>query len=269
MAITVRHNGFASTGPTLLTGDPYVSSDSVIWVDSVTGSDSNAGTEQRYPKATVFGASGAISVCTSSNSNMVLCLKTHRETVSAYTWSTNGVTLISLGSGSDRAQFTCSGIIQVTATEARVENCYFPVNSSSIARKFSVDAAGFEMRDCYLLSGANDATAIVRVNAAAHATFRGCSFVVSAEASGTTRVGLLATGASTNLLVEDCTFDGGSFGWSSGYALNIDTATADRFRLRNLTLSNYSFAGASISGVKGYIGGDHVIDSTSGWRWAE
>src|SRR5688572_3960686 len=126
MALTVRSTGFASTGPDLLTGEPWVSSEVPIWVDSVTGSDSNAGTEQQYPKATVFGASGAISVATSNSSNLIICYATHREAVSAYTWSTAGVTLISLGSGTARAQFTCSGIITVSGAEVRIENCYFP-----------------------------------------------------------------------------------------------------------------------------------------------
>lgn len=269
MALLVRNSGFASTGPDLLVGYPYISSDSVIFVDSVTGSDSNAGTEEKTPKATVFGASGAISVCTSNNSNLIVCLATHRETVAAYTWSTAGVTLISLGSGTSRAQFTNSGIITVSGTEVRIENCYFPAASASITRKLAITGSGFEMRDCLLEGGANEATDLVLVNGVANATFRGSTFKVTASVSGTSRTGVRATGASTNLLVESCTFDGGSYGWTSGYALQVDTATADRFRFRDLTLQNYSFAGASISGIKGYIGGSHTIDATSGWKWTE
>ncbi len=269
MAILVRNSGFSSTGPDLLIGYPYLSSDTVIFVDSVTGSDSNAGTEEKAPKATVFGASGAISVCTTGQSNMIVCFATHREAVAAYTWSTAGVTLISRGSGSARAQFTNSDIITVTGTEVRIENCYFPAASAAINRKFSIGASGFEMRDCKLDGGANEATDLVLVNAVANATFRGCTFSVTASVTGTTRTGLRITGASTNALVESCTFDGGSYGWTSGYACKVESATTDRFRLRDLTLSNYSFAGASTTGAKGMIGGSHSVDATSGFTWAE
>jgi len=267
MAILIRHSGFASSGPTLLT-EEYGSTDTVIFVDSVTGSDSNGGTEEKAPKASVFGASGAISVCTSGQSNLIVCFATHRESVAAYTWSTGGVTLVSLGSGTARAQFTNSGIITVSGTDVRIENCYFPAASASIARKFSIGGTGFEMRDCQLDAGANEATDLVLVNAVADAVFRGTTFKATASVTGTSRTGLRLTGAATNCLVEDCTFDGGAYGWTSGYALHIDNANADRFRFRQLTLQNYSFAGASVSGVKGYFTGK-TIDATSGWKWAE
>jgi hypothetical protein len=270
VAITVRSTGFAATGPTLLTGEPYVCSDSTIWVDSITGSDSNAGTEETAPKATVFGASGAISVLTGSLSELVVCKETHRETISgAYTWSKGGITLISRGSGTARAQFTNADIITVSGAAVRIENCYFPPASAAINRKFNVTGAGFEMRDCQLDGGANEATDLMLINAVAHATIRGTTFKVTASVTGTTRTGLRVTGAATNCLVEACTFNGGSYGWTSGYALQIESATTDQFRVRDLTLLNYSFAGASTSGAKGYFGGAHSIDPTSGIRWTE
>lgn len=271
MAILSKTSGISTTGPTLLTGAPYVASSAIYYVNSVTGSDTNAGTRREKPKATVFGAAGAISVCTTGESNLIFCEKVHRETVSsAYTWAKTGITLISDGSGSDAATFTSSVVgvmVNVTATDVRIENCYFAASTAATTSRITIAAAGVELRTCYFESGSNDAADTVLVNAVADATVKGCTFKVTSAPTGTAQIGLRVTGASTNFLMESCTFDGQSFGWTDS-ACKIDTATADRFRLRENTVQNYSFINVSISGVKGYLG-DLTSDSTSGWSWTE
>jgi hypothetical protein len=279
VAILSKFGGIASSGPTLLTDDPFVCSDNVIYVDSVTGSDTNAGTRREKPKATVFGSSGAFTVCTDGGSNVVVCLETHRETISSSYPSgggltfPGGVTLISLGSGSARAQFTSSvaGVaIDVTKTHVRFENLYFAASTAATTARIraSATSTGLEVRDCYFEIGASDYTDTILVNAQSGVRITGCTFKVTAAASsGSTQCGVRGTGAATDLLVEDCTFDGQSYGWTDN-ALDIDTGTADKFRIRSCTLQGYSYVAITATGTEGYIGG-LTCDTTSGWSWVE
>lgn len=275
MAIISRFAGFSSSGPTLLTNDPFVASDSIIYVDSVTGDDTNGGTRREKPKATVFGASGAISVASSGQPHLIVCYATHRETIStAYTWAKAALTLISLGSGSSRAQFTSSvatGVaIDVTALYARIENCYFAASSDVCTARIraSATSTGLEVRDCYFEMGASDYTDGILVNGQTNVTVRGCTFTVTAAAaSGSSQCGVRATSTAANLLVEDCTFAGQSYGWTDS-ALKVDNGSADHFRIRNTTLSGYSLINISATTTDGYIGGI-TADTTSGWQWVE
>jgi hypothetical protein len=267
MAIVSKQSGISTaTGPTWL-GESLVTSDTIFWVDSVTGADVNAG-EEWLPKATLFGASGAIAACTTSNSNIIVCKKTHRETLTgAYTFSFNGVTVVSLGSGTDRAQIQSAGFtISVSGTEVRMHNLYFPASSGTCTSRITVTGAGFEFYEGQIDSGSNDTTDGLLISAVAHATVRGSTFKATGRPSGTTQRGLRNTGASTNMLVEDCTFDGGTVGYSDA-CLKIDTATADRFRLRSITLQNYAVAKISTSGIKGFA--TYTADATSRLDWTE
>jgi hypothetical protein len=274
VAILSKFGGISASGPSLLTDDPFVSAASIIYVNSTTGSDSNGGTRRELPKATVFGASGAISVCTDAQPHLIVCEATHRETISsAYTWAKGGLTLISLGSGTSRAQFTSSvaGVaIDATATYVRIENCYFAASTAATTARIraSATSTGMDIRDCYFEVGASDYTDTIYVNAQTNVTVTGCTFKVTATASsGTAQCGLRATGAATNLLVEECTFDGQSYGWTDS-ALKIDNGSADLFRIRDTTLQGYSFITLSATTTDGYIGG-LTCDTTSGWSWVE
>lgn len=269
MALFWRPNGLSSSGPTWLSRQLALS-DAAYWVDSVTGSDSTGTGEEWAPLATVFGASGALSLATNNASNLIICKATHRETVSsAYTWAKAGVTLVSLGSGTARAQFTSSvaGVmITTSAADVRVENCYFVQSTATTTSRFTIGAAGCELRDCQFDMGATDTTDGVLVNAVADVVVKGCTFKAVGRPSGTTQRGLRATGAATNLLVEDCIVDGGTVGFTDS-GLKLDNGSADRFRLRGLTLQNYGTAKVSATGIKGLA--SYAADATSRLEWTE
>jgi hypothetical protein len=273
MALILFPGGLGVSGPSFLT-DEFWGSDNVIWVDSVTGLDTNAGTRREKPKATVFGAAGAISVCTTNNANVIVCFNTHRETITgAYTWATAGITLCSFGSGTDRATFTSSvaGVaITMTGDHNWIENCYFPASTAATTAHISnTTGGGMVLKDCQFDLGANNANDGVLLNYTTDfpAWIRGCTFKATGAPAGATQIGLRITGASPGGLIEDCTFDGGSVGWTSA-CMSIDTATADRFRIRHVTLQNFSVAKVAISGVKG-TATFNVVDATSRFEWTE
>lgn len=269
MAVISRSGGVVAsteTGPSWLTRD-FLASGAVVWVDSVTGSDSNAGTNRKLPKATIFGASGAISVVTASNGQVMVCEKTHREAPSAaYTWSKAGLTLASLGSGTDRTQITsgvAGALITITGNFARIENIYFPAATAAttdVILMSSGDRA--EIRDCYFQLGANNTDAVETSNATGLLTVRGGTFIMTG--SGTSQIGVHASGGAF-IDIEDTTFDGGSLGFTDA-ALSVAHANADNFRCRSVVLQNYSEAKVT-SGAKGYAA--YTVDGTSRWTWVE
>lgn len=268
-AIRVQHGGLTtSSTPLTLARTPYVSTGNIYWVDSVTGSDSNSGLLQDEPLATVFGASGAISLVTTATSATVICLATHRETVSsAYSFSKTAINIVGLGSGTARPQFTSgvTGTAWSMAAQIRMENLYFAASSAVSNPRIDIDAAGCELRDCQFDCGASDTGSTVRVTTSGdYARIVGCTFTATAEGAS---VGLLCNAAVNGLLIEDCTFSGGSVGWD-GNALDITTAAPVGFRIRNLTLSNYSDASIGVTASKGYISG-LTVDATSSWSWTE
>lgn len=276
MALLVKPSGFSSgTGPDVLTRN-FATTSGVLWVDSVTGSDSNAGTREEAPKATVFGASGALASASvvTNTSAVVICKKTHRETVSsAYTFAKGHVTVVSLGSGADAAQFT-SGVagvaIDCTGANVRFENLYFPASSGATTARirFSSTGDGGEVRNCTFVVGASDTADTVLVNGCDFVSIYGCNFTVAAAASsGSTQVGVRVTGTSLGFLLQECTFDGGIYGWSDA-PLKTDNAGADGWRIKGLTLRNYSKVRHATSGATGFLS-SLTADATSGWEWVE
>lgn len=271
MAVQVRPNGITTaTAPLTLTRTPYVTQASIYYVDSVTGSDSNTGLLQEKPKATVFGASGALSVASSSASTLIVCLATHRETVSSsYAWGVIGAMIIGLGSGTSRPTFTSAvaGIMLdmtgANAGECWLENLVFAASTAATTARISTDEAGLTIKDCQFNCGANDTADTVLITGLVYArTISGCTFTVTA--SGAAR-GLRINSGGSHVVIEDCTFDGGAYGWA-GDACGFVTTACPLFRIRNLTLSNYSDLNIGVSGCKGYISG-YTIDATSSWQW--
>jgi hypothetical protein len=241
------------------------------YVDSATGNDSNTGLLEESPKQSVFGGSGAMASASvvDGAGALVVCAASHREAAisSAYSFSKGGVSIVSKGSGSDRATFTSAVAAQPLFTSNgkeynRFENCIFAASTAASTARFNISNAGWELRDCYFYCGANDAADTVLVSAnGVDLALIGCTF--KASVAGAARA-IKASGACAGLLIEDCTVDGGSVGWA-GDAVSLAAAITG-FRIRNLTLQNYSDLNLSVTAAKGYISGINC-DATSSWTW--
>lgn len=245
----------------------FLASGQVIWVDSVTGDDTDAGSNRKEPKASIFGASGALSVVTADAGQIIVCEKTHREAPSsAYTWSKGGVTLVSLGSGTDRAQIT-SGVagvlLTLTGDRIEIENMYFAAASAATTDVIKQTTGNLaEVRDCYFQLGANNVDAVETSNATGFIYVKGSTFIVTAGAAS--QAGVHASGGS-DAVIDDCTFDGGSIGFASA-AFSIAAAGSDNSRIRNATLQNYA-VGKVATGAK--CKASFTADGTSRVEWTE
>lgn len=141
----------------------------VYWVDSNTGSDSSAhGGTYKRPYATIDYAVGR---CTANNGDIVMVFPGHTETLSAagdITLDVAGVSVIGLGTGSDRPQITLGTAatteIVVSAANVTMENFKFFGNFADIANLFQVTAQYFTLRNCSVRPSGSDLNILALVN---------------------------------------------------------------------------------------------------------
>lgn len=267
MPVSTITNGFSDSGPLLSTQDPFDTTGAIFYVNSVTGNDTNAGTSRKAPKATIFGASGGISVTTAASGDVVVCESTHRETISAaYTFSKSGVRVWSDGVTGNRAIITigvAAGIgILVSGNYSELNNFEFPVATAAATAKISITGAGNQIRGCGFHSGSLELLDQLLINAGTYSLIQSCQFTVdTVAASAVTCTGITMTGAALGNRFYDCGFDGGSGGWTQT-AFSIEGTGADGFDIQRLTLANNSWLSV-VSGSNGNVSGI-ASDTTSG-----
>lgn len=240
----------------------FITTNQILWADSITGNDANSGFSETSPKATVFGASGAVAASDDNESSIVIVKKTHRETLPGgpgYSFTKDGCTVVGLGTGAtstDRAQFTVGNLnaAALAADNIRLENlCWF--RTGAVGGILSITGARAELRD--LLYDVSATVGVAVQMSGSGSTVRGNTFSVSAQ-SNSTQVGIAMS--TSGHLVESTTFNGGTTGFG-GSAFDVNNAAADMWRFRECVLNNYSVGKVSISGAKGFI--DAACDATS------
>lgn len=147
-------NGVTVRGVPILNSYPG----NIFWVDSGSGSDGNKGTFDR-PFSTLDYAIGR---CTANNGDIIFLKAGHAETVasaSAITADVAGVSIVGLGTGSDRPTFTFSATgstIVISAASVGIENIITTPSIDSVVSPIVVQAA-----DVYLDIEHRDASATV------------------------------------------------------------------------------------------------------------
>lgn len=169
----------------------------------------------------------AITNC--ADGDLIVCLENHAESLSAAVTINKKVTIAGEGTGSTRPRFTCTGAVNmfdITVANVRLRNLYFPASTAVATARVRIATAGCQIVGCYFESGASDTNRAVHfITGASHGRVSGTSFVATAA---TPAVGLEVVNAMTGLDMEDVTFDGGSFGFSS-YAFQGTAAVTNIF----------------------------------------
>lgn len=255
LAGTVFENGPATLQ---LDGATYLSG-AVQWVDTIGGNDSNAGSLPNLPVRTLSQA------ITNSAANGVIVIGegSSENVASALSASLAGLMIFGCGSGSSRPRYRWTGSeefiggFNFTGAHQWVENIYFPASTGTAAlgRVYS-NSDGFTVLDCYFECGATDTVQTLSVGGDC-ARVSGTSFVVTASRPS---IGLYINGTSANTLVEGCTFDGGSYGWSD-YAFKVPVA-ATVVRQRGNTFINQSNVGHTVTATSYQLFGVNA-DGTS------
>lgn len=192
-----------------------VTTGNVFFVDSVTGSNSYDG---KSPTNAVATINYAVSLCTASNADVIICLPTHAETITTaggIDISKAGITLIGVGLGTNRPTIGVGTIttatFKVSAANVRIVNMRFrAVTAQLLVKMLDVAAGNFTCEDCWF-QGASTATFLVQNFVHLNTTFddfvfRRCQFFQGtdpAAANGAANTGVFYIVDSENILLED------------------------------------------------------------------
>lgn len=213
MAVFYTNGIGASSGHALTTESPYIGlTGGTVHYLGPGGSDAADGARRETPLATLDQAhTNAVA------GDTIVCLPGHAETIAvSQVFNKVGITLVSEGTGSNRARFTCGGTItmfDVQATQVQFLNLYFPSSTAEGDARIEVNSTGSRIEDCQFDCGALDTAYAVTYNAG-NIWVSGTTFTsVAAGAIG--GIYLDDDPAIVGLDMQDVTFDGGSFGWTS------------------------------------------------------
>lgn len=255
---TIHTAGFGgSTGAQLATVSPIYTSGAVWFVSSTVGVDAAApaGKSREAPLATLSQAQ-----TNASAGDVIVMLTSHAEVLGAkLTLSKAGLVLLGEGAGTSRPTFSRSADVNmwdITGAGIRVENILFATDGTAgfTSDRVLVSANGTLFRGCYFASGSTSTAspALAIANAVTNTTIDGATYFVS---SGTSRTvtgyrGLELKGTTTDLDLNDVTFDAGTWGWLS-HAWN-GTGAVTRLRAINVDLLSGSDV-VLASSTTGYI----------------
>lgn len=259
------------TGDRLATSEPlYIANGGFVWYvgntvvgaadAAATGGALDGGRRREKPLKTVAQA-----VTNAAAGDVIVFLAGHAETLTLAQTVSKSLTFVSEGTGSGRARFTCGGAVamfDVTASNVKFRNLYFPASTAvPTARVRFSDISNGQVSDCYFECGTNDTTRAVQFVTGAGPTsgrVTGTSFVAT---SATPATAVEVSGAMVGFDMEDVTFDGGAFGWSS-YAFKASAGiTAMSFIGINLLSQSDMQINTSSSGYisLGTVSGSSVV----------
>lgn len=233
-------NGFgAATGSQLAIAKDYYlhlgGSARVVYLSSELGEDAAwpRGSDEARPVATLAQA------ITNAAFGGIICVAAdHDETIDGAVTPLGYQTIIGFGrsNGKPTAKIRfdldgeTAGRIIIENDGIKISNIYFPEKPSetTAAWRIYVEANHFSIEDCYVESGDNDTlSSFLRYGEDADEGSRivRCSFVSTATAADTTPAQAITdTGTLSDFAIEDCTFDGGAYGW--GYLSPADMPCA-------------------------------------------
>lgn len=233
---------FANGPATLQLDGPVYFSGGVQWLDTIGGNNANSGTLPELPVATLAQA------VTNSAANGVIIVgaMSAESLVGSQALNLANLSLFGCGTGSSRPRYTCTGAVDMWAVSGAgtwIEGFYFPASTAAATDRVGLAAANCVVKDCYFECGASDTNRALRMHTSSSgARAVDCSFVTVASRPA---IGLEVSAAITDAFIEDCTFDGGSYGWTD-YALKV-SAAATRLTIVNPTIMNRSDIGVTVT----------------------
>lgn len=246
---------FANGPATLQLGGPVYFSGAIQWVDTIDGDDANAGDKPELPVATLSQA-----ITNSASNGIIVVGQGSSESISVglTTGAKLGLHIFGCGIGSSRPRYTCTGAVDMLALSngSWLEGFYFPASTAAATSRVYTSGDVCVVKDCYFECGASDTARSLNISSVS-CKVSGCSFVTVAERPA---IGLQISSSVTDTLIENCTFDGGAFGWSD-YALKV-SAAATHTTISGGTFANRSDIGFTITGCTYHIYGVEM-DGTS------
>lgn len=215
-------------------GSPLYTTGEVWYVNSAGGSDSYDGRNHLAPLATTSQA-----ITNASAGDVIVLMDGHTETLSSVISISKALTIVGGGQsdGKPTANFTASSsnnIFSIEADNVQIRNIYFKEttypNSSGGHINVQTGSGLFLMEGNYHECGVDMTHAVVLVSTASGpVSFRNTTFVNTG--TDATDPPLTAIddrqGYTGVVLLDGCTFDGGTIGWTAGYAYTQDGGAAN------------------------------------------
>lgn len=227
----LRHypGGFGqSHGTALATRRNLYTTLPTLYVSSAIGNDANVGLDPRFPKASVFGTSGAYPEMATRSylSAFIVCLPEHDETPPDVSSITRNLVIV--GAGVNRPKIRCgdnAGLVDFlgssSTTYLEVHGIEFPEASGftppdKIDLGAAATAFGVYLRDCYVSLGTSDDLFISSQATGPFIWCRDTTFVATNTASSSEQLHAVSVGGAgtPGVRLQNCTFDGGAYGWS-------------------------------------------------------
>ncbi len=185
---------------------PLVVDDAVWYVDSVNG---NASFDGHTPLSALVTIAAAEALAAAGDA--IIVASGHAETITTgVTFNLAGLTILGAGTGTRKPSITSNvadDTFSLDAANITIRNILFNEATSVSGGAINVAAAGCKIIDCDLDLGANDAEAVTIEAAGDGLLVDNCEFRVTADGPV---AAIEIEGTSSNLVVRNCLFDGGS-----------------------------------------------------------
>ena len=268
----IAHGLGQSLGDTHVTAEPFYSVETVWYVNSATGVDA-ADPNGRSP-AKPFATLG-YAVTSSGSQDTIVLMDGHAETIAAAITPNSGQIIVGGGSsgGLPTAKLTlnaaASGMFTVSGARVQLRNIWFNANAqANTTPMITVTGASFLLKDCYFqMAQYDDNVAVKLTTGAAYPRIEGTTFVSTATAlTAQPYTPVLIDAVLAGITLSGVTFDGGTTGFSTGYAMLV-SAGVTGMRIEDLTLANgsdiYISSGSATVTVSGI-----TSDDSAAIRWA-
>lgn len=223
-------------------------------------SDANAGTERTKPLLTSAQANTNAAV-----GDTVVYLASHNEVIStAVVLAHAGLSLVGEGTGLSVPRFTCGATIamfDITGAGIVLDNLYFAASTAVPTARVRVASVGCDLNALQFDCGTSDTVrALSLITGCATIRINNSRFTSVATGAAT---GMEVVNAVSDISMNNDTFDGGSFGWSSSALLG--TAAVTRLRAKR----QFLLSGSNVTLATGTTGTFNVIgasgDSAVNW----
>ena len=209
------------------------------YVCSVTGTD--AAGYGNSPDSPVATLTYALTLCTASKNDIIYVMPSHAETIAtvgALTINVVGVSIVGLGTGTNRPVLTLSGTaatIAISAANVSLKNIIITTSIDAVVKVFNITAAyctldAVDFRETAACACLNFVTTSA---AAVDLTVKNCSWVNTATQSTSAQQWILLTGADRFRCVDCFASLYGVAAGANGIVVGVTTASKDVLVARN------------------------------------
>jgi hypothetical protein len=249
-----------SSADSIAVNAPFYTTGNVWYVNATTGTDaaSPAGQNRMNPLATIGQA-----YTNSASGDVIVLMDGHTQTLTAKL--TVAKRLLIVGGGQSDGKPTvkltlnaaADNLLEFTVAGCELRNVWIEENAqTNTVPRVSIEGHRFRMRNCYVECGATDTGAGVYVEAGVNtAEIESCTFVSTATSRSAQPLSALQVGGSvTDLVIRECTFDGGTVGFSRYHAIDGGGGIVTALNMENVTFLRGADA-AFVQSTTGWVAG--------------